>query len=422
MSWGQREAQLRQQLESYLPAAFIVALSGGLDSVVLLHLLTRLVPEENLRAVHVNHGLFPAALQWQQFCEQLAQQWGIPLQVATLHLAAKAGESLEASARYERYAVLEKFITADDILVTAHHQADQAETLLLQLIRGAGVQGLAAMPMVKSFNQGKLLRPLLNWPRRVIRDYAEHFALRWVEDPSNKDTSFARNFIRQDVMPLLTRRWPSVDATLSRSAQHCAEAQALINEVTQADFKRCFSSQNNTIDVTTLQAFSVLRQRQILRHWVQHLGYQLPSTRRLQSIQTQMLSARHDAMPSIVWDKLSIRRYAGKLYTVPEAMPIPEGWECSWDGKAPLKLPGGLGSLRVAASLAFPLQVRFRQGGEILQYRGHHRSLKKLWQTWQVPPWQRGRVPLLFKGLELLIVVGYGSADSMSEEITLDFP
>ncbi|MES2217955.1 MAG: tRNA lysidine(34) synthetase TilS [Pseudomonadota bacterium] len=394
-----------------------VAYSGGLDSHVLLHVLAQLrdfLPLK-LRAIHVNHNLSPNAAAWATHCARICTQLNIELVQATVDASASGGESPENKARQARYVAIMREISTGDMLVTAHHQDDQAETLLLQLCRGAGPKGLAAMPALKVFGAGWLGRPLLDCTRAILRDYAVTNQLQWIEDESNANQNFARNFIRHEVLPVLQQRWPAVTKTLGRSASNCAEAQHLLDEIAAQDIATVSGTKPGTLSVSKLLTLSPRRQRLVLRFWLRQAGFTVPSTVKLRQVQHDMLLARADKQPVMHWPQVELRRYQDELYASSPLAVHDTQQIYSWHYPQPLVLTG-LGELRAQAvtgsGLAAELQdvsVRFRRGGEVcrLPARTGHHDLKKLFQSWRIPAWQRDRIPLVYVGEQLAAVVGW---------------
>jgi tRNA(Ile)-lysidine synthase len=404
---------------SSLPAAprYWVAYSGGLDSHVLLHALSvlRPLPTAELSAIHIDHGLHRDAADWSARCERYCKEQDIPLKIVRVKVEAASGESLEAVARDIRYATIAAEIGAGDILFTAHHQDDQAETVLLQLLRGSGPSGLAAMPAITGFASGYHARPLLGFSRQQLADYAEQEGLSWLEDPSNRDISFDRNFLRQQVIPLLAERWPSLGRTLSRSASHCGEAQHLINRMAQQDLDRLLDSEDNSLNLTILAELPPPRGRAVLRAWIKGEGFTVPDTVHLERALVEMVAAREERNPLVTWQGAELRRFRCRLYISEPLPPLDSNQVLPWDGSSPLELPAGLGRLLVEeGESGIPqqlwesgaIQVRFRSGGERCRPpgRGHSKSLKKLYQEMGIPPWQRKRLPLVFVGDQLVAV------------------
>lgn len=405
-----------------LPAAhrYHLAFSGGLDSTALLHCLAGVrdrLPGE-LQALHVHHGLQADADAWGAHCKALCYDLSIPYQQIELTLISTQGQSLEAMARDARYAALADVIQEGEMLLTAQHQDDQAETLLLQLMRGSGPAGLAAMPRLLGFGPGWLARPLLDVPRAAVEEYARQYRLSWVEDPSNRDQRFDRNFIRQRVMPLLRDRWPAASATIARSARLSGELQGLVNDQATEDLQSVRGPWPGTLSVSGLLSLSPARRRSLLRHWVRELGGALPGSRHLRRIEDECLLARRDATPLVHWGDCEVRRFRDGLFLLRPQPPHDPCQVIPWSGVESLSLPSDLGRLVLEATAAgiswqqwlhARVEVRFRQGGERCLVAGskRHRRLKTLFQEWQVPPWDRERIPLLFIDGELAAIPGY---------------
>ncbi|MEL0583945.1 MAG: tRNA lysidine(34) synthetase TilS [Candidatus Thiodiazotropha sp. (ex. Lucinoma kazani)] len=386
-----------------------LAFSGGLDSCVLLHLLAELrlqLPYE-LRAIHVHHGLQAEAGEWQRHCENICESYGIPLDNVQLTLTPIAGESIEAVAREARYQAFAKCMGEGDLLLTAQHQDDQAETLLLQLLRGSGPAGLAAMPLLARFEPGWLARPLLQVSRLTLEAYAQQYALTWHDDPSNQNLRFDRNFIRHQVMPLLRSRWPAASMTLSRAARFSGELLTLVKEEAEEDLVKARYGDSDTLSITALKKLHSVRLRNLLRHWIAASGATMPNSKKLARIELESVHGRIDTVPLVTWGGWEVRRYRDQLFldrARPATNPI---GVIPWSDKQLLELPHGLGRLVVESSAVGidaarwrqgEVEVRFRHGGERCQPAGqaHHRPLKKLLQEWCVPPWERERLPLIY--------------------------
>ncbi len=423
---------------------FIVGYSGGVDSHVLLHgLATRRLDDRTLAALYVDHGLQAASAVWGEHCAGVCRELDIPFRVLKIDAQPAPGESPEAAARHARYAALAAELGPDSALLTAHHRDDQAETLLLQLLRGAGPHGLAAMPAVSRLGQGWLLRPLLEVDRAELLAYARAHDLRWIEDASNQDPGFDRNYLRHRVLPLLRERWPAANRTLARSAQLCAETARWLDEEAAADWAGTVTDRPDGLSLPALRALSERRRRHLLRYWLRRLNLPIPDARQLQQLLHDALTAAVDRNPCICWPGAEVRRYRDVLYAMP---PLARHdarqtliWRSGVEGWPPLELSGigwlqmqetrraGLRSEVLASGL---LSVRFRQGGERFRPVGrvHGQELKKLLQEAGIPPWERGRLPLVYlsptptlprKGGgsdQLLAVVGLGIAADFAAE------
>lgn len=410
------------------PKRYCVAFSGGRDSHVLLHALVQLrqkYPDIELRAVHIHHGLQAQADAWAGHCERVCQDLHLTFTWLKVDVDAASPLGLEAAARTVRYAALASVLKPNESLLTAHHRNDQVETLLLQLLRGAGPKGLAAMPAQKPFGLGEHLRPLLEVDAAEIYAYAKAHDLNFIEDDSNKNLHFDRNFLRLEILPKLIQRWPGALTTISRSSQHCAEMSALAQEIAQQDLV-IMAGEVQTLKLEPLRQLSQPRRANLIRFWLSERALPLPSTKKLTELIQQMLTAKPDAKPLVAWTGAEVRRFNGELYAMPPLPGFDSMVVLPWDYQSPLELPGGLGVLQAekmqgegiclavdAQGMQQGVSIRFRQGGERLPGAdGHTQSLKKLMQVWRIPPWLRGRIPLLYQNNQLVAVIGYQVASA----------
>ncbi len=394
-----------------------IAYSGGMDSEVLLHAAAALRDRVSvqIQAVHVDHGLQPDSARWADHCGASCARFAVPLRVLRLEISAVRGESLEAVAREARYRVLAALLEAGDLLLTAHHRGDQAETLLLALLRGSGVRGLAAMPPIAALGEGRLVRPLLDVGRGELRAYALKQGLDWVDDPSNWDLTRDRNFLRHRVLPVLAERWPAWEVTLARTAGHCADAEALVAHLAARTTAGFAGGRSGTLSIQGIQTLDLALRRAAIRYWIVEQGFRPPDAKHLGRILDEVLTARPDGSPLVAWSGCEIRRHRDDLFALAPLPPPLAGETLSWTMGA-LVLPSGLGQLRLlndagepldpAAICAGGLRVRFGVPGlSCLDLAGrHHHSLKKLFQERGVPAWLRQYVPLVFAGDRLTAV------------------
>ena len=411
-------ASLRIELRSFSATRIRVAYSGGPDSVVLLHLLSR-VPEARtigLEAVHVDHRLHPASGEWARHCRRFCDARRIALEVLSVDPGRYRGRGPEDAARRARYAALAEGSGPGTVTATAHHQDDLAETVLMRLLRGSGPSGLAGIPPRRRFGAGWLWRPLLEVPRDVLHAYAKRHALPSVNDPSNSDRSLDRGFLREEVMPLLRTRWPDPASALSRVAVHQRAALSLLGPLAARDNRDAVGA-TGAFSIAATRDWSSARIANALRHWISERGLPLPDSRQLERIRQEVIAARSDADPVFRWPGAELRRYRGRLYARPPPAFFDPHREHVWDNfPIPLTLDhgrlwaeaargSGLSALRVSGA---PLTVQFRRGGERAQPSGRARSqtLKRLFQEYGVPPWERGRLPLLYAGDRLAAVSG----------------
>lgn len=404
----------------------IIAFSGGMDSHVLLHAFGKIKArldylrrdQLNVTAVHVDHGLNDESERWSIHCQAICKNYGIDCEVISVNAKHKKGESPEAAARDARYTAFAELMTNNACLFTAHHQDDQAETLLIQLVRGSGPAGLASMPAINNFHSGHLARPLLGFSRDQLQAYANREKLEWIDDPGNFDTTYDRNYIRHNVVPSLKQRWPNVVTTIARSAQHNAEVSHLLDQLAEIDLKNVQGFEANTLSVSSLLLLDESRRNNVIRTWIKSLGLPLPQTTHLAHINKDVLRARSDAQPSVNWTGCVINRYQDQLYAMPPLVPHDRGLCLQWDLKSTLTIPGvGILTAIPATGSGFagllagekPVSVSFRQGGEQCQPVGrqHTHELKKLFQEFKIPGWQRERVPLIYINDTLAGIVGF---------------
>lgn len=418
--------RIAAQLAPLLPAGsrLLLGLSGGMDSVVLLHILHRLAPQLGctLSAMHVHHGISPNADAWAQFCSKLCERHAIPLEIKHVDIAPlKDTHGIEASARKLRH---EAFAESDArYIALAHHADDQAETLMLQLLRGAGLRGVSAMPAEREQGGQLVLRPLLACSREMLLVYAQQHALEWIEDESNADDRYPRNFLRHRLFPLLEERFPAWRDTLGRSAQHFAEAAGILDEVAQVD-----GAGEKMLSVARLDALSPARRKNLLRYFLHGQGAPMPQEAQLDDMLRQLCGARDNADVCVNFGEWQVRRYRGHIHVMRALPAFDTALRIDWRGEAALYWPPlqcevrftqtvgeGISRAKLAQG---QLSLRLRSGGETL--RPHplaaRRSMKNLLQEHGVPPWQRERLPLLYCGEALVSVVGVAVAAEFQAE------
>ena len=410
------------------PERYVIALSGGLDSTVLAHALavTRGQHGRALLAVHVDHQLQPESGRWNAYCRDFAAEFEIEYAAETVAIGAEAGGGLEAAAREARYAALARHTRAGDWLLSAHHRNDQAETLLLNLMRGSGPAGLAGIGLMTPFAAGWLVRPLIDISRAALESYADEHGLRWVEDPSNEDMRFDRNYLRHEVLPALEQRWPGVVERLARSAELASEAAGMLEQLAEIDLRRV-GDRAARIDITGLRTLSPARQRNLLRHALRQEGLPLPGAARLATVLDSVIDAREDAQPLVAWPGAEIRRYRDKLYVLRPVAEVEPLQAALAPGGGPVDLGPGMGRLCLLPAAPCGLSeslveggltVRMRSGGEEIRPAGqsHTRKLKKLLQEAGIVPWMRDRLPLIYSGEQLVAVADlWMAADAVSE-------
>ena len=403
------------------PAGYCIALSGGLDSTVLAAAIAASGTggEPALRAIHVDHGLHPDSAQWSAHCRRLAERLGMPCEIVAVDARPAAGESPEAAARAARYDALAARMQPREVLLTAHHGDDQLETVLLQWLRGGGLSAVAGIRPVAPFAAGWLARPMLGFTRVELETWARAQGLAWLEDPSNADPRFDRNYLRLEILPRLRARWPAAAVTVARVAEQAAEALDVAAGVAAADLSALVEGE--TLVLSPLERLPSARQRLALRAWLRTRGVAVPSAATLEALRRDMLQADGDRMPVTRWPGAVVRRYRGRLYAT--ANDAPAGWQpARWTPGEPFDL-GSDGRLELVAAtgvglsrgrLASGLEVIPRPEGGAFKPAGHphHREVRKWLQEHGVLPWRRAGLPFIVVGGEIVAIgdLGYGGA------------
>ena len=420
------ESLFFSQSSSFPIKRYLVAYSGGLDSHALLHLCVQCTSLP-VRAVHIHHGLQNEADQWSEHCAEVCDALQVPYKAIHVDASKRAGESPEETARKARYAALNSELESGDCLLTAHHQDDQSETVLLQLFRGAGSAGLAAMPVIRKSHQTFQARPLLSFTRDEIHAYAIENDLKWVDDPSNTDTDFDRNLLRQDIIPDVKKRWPQLGDSLSRVASQQQGVLEIIEAMAGVDLASIVTQQAHVINIAGLTRLSKARQLNVLRTWIHQCAHDAPTANVLQQVLQSVLPAVDDACPEVCWGESEIRRYQGKLYCL-KRVEHDASEVFDWNPREKLVLKGlgvelgveqgGVQGLKPEL-LDKVLKVKFRQGGEKLQPAGRKNthSLKKLMQEAGIPPWERSRIPLIYFDDQLIAVNSYWLVDEYVSDL-----
>ena len=404
-----------EQLEA--APQILVGFSGGLDSTVLLHLLCELLPPELITAVHIHHGLSENADDWQQHAKALCHSLGVRL-ISESVVVNETGAGLEAAAREARYTMFEKQLVKNGVLLLGHHADDQVETVLFRLLRGSGARGLSGIPQIRAVGTGHLIRPLLNKPKSSLQAYAQARQLSWIEDESNQQQQFDRNYLRNTVIPKLAQRWPDYVQGVMRSAEQSGQADQLADSVARADLALLDPRLERggwSLDLARMVELEPLRQKNLLRYWPEIYGLAALGQTFIDEVISSLLSAREDSEPKVLRADLQLCRYRQRLYLLRRSgrAKADLGLCLFWSGDEPLVLPDGnlliteptLGEgLRL--NNVERLEVRFRQGGERCQPLGreHSNSLKKLLQEYGLEPWWRERVPLFYIDQHLVAV------------------
>ena len=419
-------SDIEKQLKQTTAQAFLIALSGGLDSTVLLSLFAKLRQKQqhlqplSIRAIHIHHGLSPNADSWVQHCQDLCAQFQIPLIIERVQVDKTNG--IEAGAREARYQAIKKHLQTQEVLITAHHLNDQTETFFLALKRGSGLQGLGAMQQRSVLFGMPILRPLLGFTRTQLEDYAQKEKLNWITDESNEDNRYDRNFLRNEILPKLRERWAHFDLAVQRSAQHCFEQQQLINDLLNEAFAEHCKIKNQ-FKLLQFHQYSPTKQTALLRMWLAENQLEMPSKRQLTQLINDVVFAKEDAIPQFQLVSKVIRRYQDCLYLTKPFSDLTK-YTLKLE-KNTLSLPDDLGNLTIQENennLIFywqdysvtlektdsPIFIRFGYSGKVKHHSKRPREdIKKIWQELGVPVWERNRIPLIFYGDELKSAVGF---------------
>ena len=404
-----------------------VGYSGGLDSHVLLHAIVKLLGTESITAVHINHQLSVSADAWQQHCQSCCDELGVSMVTETVTVENR-GQGLEQAAREARYSVFEKLLMPSNLILLAHHADDQVETVLYRLLRGSGPKGLAGMPQTRSLGEGELLRPLLSNTRVELEAYARAEGLRWIEDESNEDLSFDRNFLRKRVVPVIAERWADYPARVSHSAALCGEVDQLVEVLAAQDLTAVYERPERigwSIALEPMMTLDVSRQGNLLRHWAGQHQLPQPGHRIVDTVLHELLPARQDAEPLVSWAGIQLRRFHRRLYLLPVDVDTPDELPESleWKTGKDLHLPDYSQLLTTTESgrglkltEGCVVEVRFRSGGERCTPAGRNGSntLKKLFQEYGLEPWLRNRVPLIYLEGQLAAVGDLWVCDEFS--------
>lgn len=399
----------------------VIAYSGGVDSHVLLDMVVQVqqLHQRPIKIIHVHHGLSQYANDWANHVEQVAQAYNVDYVIKRV-IVNQQQASLEDAARQARYQAINQELVIGDVLLLAHHQQDQAETFLLRLMRGSGVTGLAAMKdsNVVPFNRLTIpaWRPLLTVNKNQILAYAQQRQLKWIEDDSNTDERLNRNYLRHQVIPTLQQRWPQTVERVSAASQRLQEAEQLLQDLAEMDYQQV-KDQVNSLNITRLAQLSDARRHNVLRYWLQQLGFNLPDYQQLAKLWTEVCLAKEDAQPMYYWPHVEVRRYRQQLFAMSPLTNFNRD-EQKWCNKQQALLLATGELLEPQQILALikdeywqtgQISIRYRQGGEKIRPVGrqHHHDLKKLLQAEGVPTWQRERIPLIYINQQLAIVWGY---------------
>ncbi len=398
---------------------FWIACSGGMDSIVLLHLFysNKSKITQAIEVLYVNHGLQKEADGWGTFCQEQSQKYGFSFTQLKITGSCPKGESIEGWAREERYALIEDVMNDNDVLFTAHHQDDQVETFFLQALRGAGPRGLASMPITKTLGNTFHYRPLLNYSREEINVYAKYNKLVWQEDKSNSDVQYDRNYFRHNVAPVIEKRWPAYRDTVSRLINNQKEYKALLDEVASTDFKLAQYKNEYSLNLDVVKKLSLARQKNLIFFWIKALNLKTPGFRNIEKIITDVFESNIEQSPCVNWENVEVRRYKNIVYLAQMKVDHNVYNEFSWNPESVLNLSNetliaestrgkGISKLKMEGN---DFIVRYRQGGEKIYPNdlSQSKTIKQLFQEKGVLPWLRDSIPLIYVDGELALIPGF---------------
>ena len=398
---------------------FWVAYSGGLDSSVLLHLcyLNKDKIEHDIGVIYVNHGLQQEADDWGLFCKEQCDKYDLSFDELKISSTCPEGESIEAWARDERYKIIKNHINNDHVVLMAHHLDDQVETFFLQALRGAGPRGLAAMPYISEKSGAIFARPLLNFTRKELHDYAEIHHLLWKEDKSNSDERFDRNYLRHNLIPVIEERWPAYRQTIERMIEHQKESRIILNQVAIDDINQAKYKEPNCLTIKTIKTLDHERQKNLLFFWLEHLGLQIPGSKQMERIIEDVIHSKNDKSPCVNWANVEIRRYKDYIYAIEASNENNIDNQIEWDGDSVINLYKE--TLVAKNSIGCGISkdkvnntkfvIRFRSGGEKIKpfNSDHSKTVKQLFQERSVLPWCRDKIPLIYVNNELAMIPGF---------------
>ena len=400
--------------QSYSPARYIIAFSGGLDSSVLLHNIVHLKEKKPIIAIHVNHQISEYSEEWENYCRDVAKSYGVDIFVERVTIDRNSPDGIECEMRNKRYEAIRKYIQKDDCLMTGHHRDDQAETLLLSMLRGSSEDGLLGIKPIQNFYEALLLRPLLNFSRKDLQVYAEQNDLKWIEDPSNKDNSIDRNFLRNDILPRLENRWMSIDKRFFKVTRLALESSERSNDLAKIDLNTL-----GDIDRIDADGFSVLsqnRRRNLLRYILKRRGIERPTfNQMMDGIKILSSLTKNKKNNHLEWPGIDIYHYDKKLFFVEQSEYIKTKQKIKIFPDKILELDGNMGKLTLSPAnkgnispeiAKLGLDVTYRKGGEKIKPIGRKftHKLKNLFQEKKIYPWMRGKIPILKYNNELVCV------------------
>ncbi len=396
-----------------------LAYSGGMDSSVLLHLFysNKEKIRHKIEVLYVNHGLQQEADDWSVFCQKQCEEYDFPFTELKVSESCPKGESVEAWAREKRYQLIDDIMEPNDVLFSGHHKDDQVETFFLQALRGAGVRGLSAMPLIKKKKNTFYVRPLLVYSREEIKHYANEHDLNWQEDKSNSDSRYDRNYFRHNLAAVIEEKWPAYRDTINRLIENQKETRLILDELAIEDINNAKNDNEISLDINTIKTLSKARQKNLIFVWLEQLGLQTPGSRHIEKIISDIINSDLDKSPCVNWPDVEIRRYKNTLYALKAMQNYDADTEFKWQPESILnifeetliaKRAKGIGISQNKVN-GHDFIVRFRKGGEKIKpgHSSHSKTVKQLFQERSVLPWYRNKIPLVYVNNELVAIPGF---------------
>ena len=406
------ESSITSSLEKNSYDEFLIAYSGGCDSTALLYFANKTARKNkiNIRAIHVNHNLNKESKKWENHCKEFCKGINVELYIENVNIILKPGDSVEEKAREERYLSIYSQMGKKTLMMTAHHGDDQAETFLYQLFRGSGAKGLSSMPRIKKIKKGFHFRPFLAFNKKTLEDFVAFKSLSYVEDLSNNNTDFSRNFIRKEILPSIKRKWPSCASTISRSAQNLSELFKLNEDLATIDIQK-FLVKNICKLSISVRGLDKYRCNNVIRYWISKNNYRMPSSEQMNSIYSNVINAGKDKVPFFLCSEYEIRRHNDYIEIMLPLKKHDPSIIYKWKymenliiTNLSLNLSWNDLEKRFGRKIAYDVEVRFRKSGENIKLYNSKKSLKDHMREINMPPWKRDRTPLIYIDKELRVI------------------
>ena len=406
------ESSIASSLEKKSYDEFLIAYSGGCDSTALLYFAKQVAKKNkiNIRAIHVNHNLNKESKKWENHCKEFCKEINVELYIENINIILKPGDSIEEKAREERYSSIYSQMGKKTLMMTAHHGDDQAETFLYQLFRGSGAKGLSSMPRIKKIKKGFHLRPFLAFNKKTLEDFLESKTLSYIEDQSNNNTDFSRNFIRKEILPDIKKKWPSCASTISRSAKNISESYKLNEDLAMIDIQK-FLVKNICKLSISVRGLDKYRCNNVIRYWISKNNYRMPSSEQMNSIYSNVINAGKDKVPFFLCSEYEIRRHNDYIEIMQPLQKHDSSSIYKWKSMENLIITNLSLNLRwtdlekrFGRKIDHDVEVRFRKTGENIKLYSSKKSLKDYMREINMPPWKRERTPLIYINKELRVI------------------